>query len=91
MPTLLHSKVLEDFQWTIGCSSQAFSSRPNLKKSKGRKSNSSSQEICFLATEWVCFETPKSHSAAATQPLSHSALLPEWLEQPLSHSATLSD
>jgi len=60
MPTLLHSKVLDDFQWTIGCSSQAFSSRPNLKKSKGRRSNSSSQEICFLATEWVCFETPKS-------------------------------
>ena len=26
-------------------------------------------------------------SAAATQPLSHSAALPEWLVQPLSHSA----
>lgn len=66
MPTLLHSKVLEDFQWTFGCSSQAFSSRPNLKKSKGRRSNSSSQEICFLATEWVCFETPKSQRALPT-------------------------
>ena len=29
--------------------------------------------------------------ATLPQPLSHSALLPEWLEQPLSHSATLSD
>ena len=29
-----------------------------------------------------------SHSAAATQPLSHSAILAERLTQPLSHSAT---
>ena len=54
---------------------------------------STNEWMCNTAREIEAATQPLSHSATfpewLDQPLSHSVTLPEWLDQPLSHSATL--
>ena len=60
-----------------------------------RVADAATQPLCQSgwSTQPLCRSGWRSHSATLPewleQPLSHSVTLPEWLEQPLSHSVTL--